>query len=171
MLREPEERVGVDVRAGPTGDVVDDDRQAAVVRDRLEVRSEHPGIRAVVVRRHDERRIGTQLGGPSGRRDRRAGVVGAGAGDDRDARPARAGRADDLDGQRDEALTLLGRQGRGLAGGPDGHEPVDAGQDLPRDEAPELGLVELAIGGERGDERGERAAKPRALGGREDGHR
>ena len=92
MLGEPQERVGVDVRAGPRRDVVDDDRQVALVGDRPVVRLEHPRVGPVVVRRDDERGVGAELGGPTGRGDGRRGVVRAGAGDDRDP-GARDGRS------------------------------------------------------------------------------
>ena len=81
VLGEPEERVGLDVRARPAGHVVDDDRQAALVGDRAEVGVEHPLVGPVVVGRDDERGVGAQGGGPAGRLDRGAGVVAAGAGD------------------------------------------------------------------------------------------
>ena len=87
VLGEPQERVRLDVGAGPAGHVVDDDRQAALVRDRAEVRLEHPLVGLVVVGRDDERGVGAQGRGAAGGLDRAAGVVGARARDDRD--PAR----------------------------------------------------------------------------------
>ena len=150
--------------AGPRRDVVDDDRQVALVGDRAEVRLEHPAVGPVVVRRDDERGVGPELGRATGRADRGGGVVGAGAGDDPDA-VARGSLAGDLDGRGDQPLALVGGQGGGLAGRAARHEAVDAGQDLPADETAEGGLVEGAVGGERGDERGERAAQARAAGG------
>ena len=124
---------------------------------------EHPLVGPVVVGRHDERRVGAEGRGASGRLDRGAGVVAAGAGDDRDAGPRRA-LGDGLDGELDEAVALGGRQGGRLAGRPDGDEAVDPGEDLPCDEPPEGGLVDGAVGGERRDEGGERAAEARACG-------
>ncbi len=115
MLREPQQRRGIDVAARPAGHVVDDDRQAALVRDGPVVRLEHPLVGLVVVRRDHEGRVGPQGRGPAGRRDGRGGVVGAGTGDDRDA-AGQAAAGDRLDGQADEPVVLLvGRRGR-LAG-------------------------------------------------------
>ena len=90
MLGEPQERVRVDVRAGPARHVVDDDRQVALVGDGPVVGLEHPAVGPVVVRRDDERGVGPELGGAAGRADRGRRVVGAGAGDHADARPRRA---------------------------------------------------------------------------------
>ena len=160
VLGQPQERVGVDVRARPRRDVVDDDRQVALVGDRPEVRVEHPAVGPVVVRRDDQRGVGTELGRPAGRPDRGGGVVGAGPGDDPDA-VARRPLGDDLDGRGDEPLALVGGQGGGFAGRAARDEAVDAGQDLPADEPAEGGLVEVAVGGERGDEGGEGAAEHR----------
>ncbi len=119
---------------------------------------QHPAVGAVVVRRDDERSVGTQGSRPPGRRDGRRGVVGAGAGDDPDAVAPRA-LARHIDGRRDDALTLVGGQGRSLAGRPARDEAVDAGEQLPADELAELGLVERAVSGEWGHERGERTAE------------
>ena len=145
VLGQPQERVGVDVGAGPRRDVVDDDRQVALVGDRPEMGLEHPAVGPVVVRRDDERGVRTELGGATGRPDRGCGVVRAGPGDHPDPVARRSLRGD-LDGRGDQPLALVGRQGRGLAGRPARDEAVDAGQDLPADEAPECGLVELAVG-------------------------
>ena len=105
VLGEPEERVGFDVRAGPRRDVVDDDRQAAVVGDRAEVGEEHPLVGPVVVGRDDERGVGAEVGRPAGRPDGRRGVVGAGAGDDRDP-AARRTLGDRFDRDRDQPVAL-----------------------------------------------------------------
>jgi len=78
--------------------------------------------------------------------------------DDADALPRCAFRGD-LDGRSDQPFALLGGQGGGLAGRSAGDEAVDAGQDLPPDEPPEGGLVEGAVGRERRDQGGERAAQ------------
>ena len=78
---------------GARRDVVDDDRQAALVGDGPEVALQHPLVRPVVVGRDDERGVGAQLGGPPGGPDRRGGVVGARPGDDRArGRPRRRAR-------------------------------------------------------------------------------
>ena len=53
VLRETEEGVGLDVRAGPRRDVVDDDRQVPLVRHCPEVGVEHPLVGPVVVGRDD----------------------------------------------------------------------------------------------------------------------
>ena len=98
MFGQPQERGGVDVRARPRWHVVDDDRQVALVGDGPEVGLEHPTVRPVVVRRHDERRVGAERRRAPGGGDRRRRVVRAGAGDDRDAGTRRA-LGDDLDGR------------------------------------------------------------------------
>ena len=111
MLGEPEDRVRVDVGAGPAGHVVDDDRQAALVRDGPEVGLEHPLVGLVVVGRHDERGVGAQLRGTARGRDRGAGVVRAGARDHGDAAAAGplAGRGTAI------SMTGRARRGRGSA--------------------------------------------------------
>ena len=163
VLGESQERVRIDVRAGPRRDVVDDDRQVALVGDGPEVRVEHPAVGPVVVGGDDERGVGAELGRPAGRTDRGGGVVRAGPGDDRDA-IARRALGGDLHGRGDEPLALLGRQGGGLAGRAARDEAVDAGQDLPAHEPAECGLVEGAVRLERRDEGGQRAANLRAGG-------
>ncbi len=64
-------------------DVVDDDRDADRVVDRLEVLVEALLGRLVVVRRDDQHRVGARLLRVTGEVDRLAGVVRAGAGDHR----------------------------------------------------------------------------------------
>ena len=92
MLGQPQESRGLDVHAGSAGDVVDDDRQVALVRDGPEVRLEHPLVGLVVVRRDDQGGVHAELRGAAGGPDRGRGAVRAGAGDDADARP-RLGRS------------------------------------------------------------------------------
>ena len=81
-LREPRDRLGLDVDDDAARDVVDDDRPVGRARDRLEVRDDPALRRLVVVRRDDEEAVGAELvrlprsGAPSARR------VRAGAGDD-----------------------------------------------------------------------------------------
>ena len=109
-----------------------DDGQAALVGDGAEVGIEHPLVGLVVVGRDDERRVRAEGGGPSGGVDRGAGVVGAGAGDDRDAgSDRRRALGHGLDGDLDAPVALGGGEGGRLAGGPDGDEAVDPGDDLP----------------------------------------
>ena len=158
MVREAQERVRLNVGAGAAGDVVDHDRQAALVRDGAEVGLQHALVRAVVVRGHDERGVRTQLRGAAGGLDGGAGVVGAGARDDRDPVAGRAA-VHGLNGDADAGLALLGGQRGRLAGGANRDQAVDAGEDLPGHQAAVGGLVELAGGGERGHERGEGAAE------------
>ena len=105
MLSQPQERRSLDVRPGSGGDVVDDDRQAALVRYSAIVRFQHPLIGSVVVRRHHERRVGAELGCPSGGRDRRGRVIRARAGDHGHAR-TRGPLGDGLHGQRDDPVAL-----------------------------------------------------------------
>jgi len=158
MVGQPQERIGVDVRAGPARDVVDDDRQVAVIGDRAVMGLEHPAIGPVVVGRDDQCRIGTELGRASGGPDGGGGIVGAGPGDHPDTGTGRPlGR--DFDGRLDESFAFGLAQGGGLAGRAARDETVDAGQDLPADQPAEGGLVEGAVGGERGHEGGECPAK------------
>ena len=110
MLRQPQERVGLDVGPRARGNVVDDDRQAAVVRDGPEVGVEHPLVGPVVVGRDDERGVRAEGGRATGRLDRGPGVVGAGAGDDERAR-ARGGTPAAADGDLDEPVALGGATG------------------------------------------------------------
>ena len=165
MRREPQERVRVDVRPGPAGHVVHDDRQIALVGDGAVVGLEHPAVRAVVVRRDDERRIRAELGRATGRADRGGRVVGPGPRDDPDP-AARGPLGGDLDGGRDEALALPLGERRGFAGRPARDEAIDPGKDLPADEPPERRLVEGPVSRERRDERGEGAAESKRGGAR-----
>ena len=105
---------------------------------------EHPAVGPVVVGRHDQRGVRTELCRPARRPDGRGGVVGAGPGDHADP-VARGPLGGDLDGDRDQPLALLLGQGGRLAGRAARDEPVDAGQDLPAHETPEGGLVERAV--------------------------
>ena len=56
-------RVGRHVDDGPARDVVDDDRQRAAIVQRGEVGNQACLRRLVVIRRHDQSRIGTDLFG------------------------------------------------------------------------------------------------------------
>ncbi len=156
VLGEPEKRVGVDVRAGSRRHVVDDDRQAAVIGDRAEMRRKHPLVRAVVVGSDDERGVGAEVCRPARGPDGRSGVIGTRSGDDGDS-ATRGSLADGLDGDRDQPIALGFGQGRRFTGGPDGDDAVDPGKDLPADEPAESSLVDVAVGGEGCDECGQRA--------------
>ena len=156
VLGEAQQRRRIHVAAGPAGHVVDDDRQAALIRDRPVVGLEHPLVGLVVVRRDHERRVGAQGRRSSGRRDDGRRVVRAGAGDDRDASGEPA-PCDRLDGQADEAVVLLvGGRGR-LAGRATGHEAVDAQVQLALHEARNAASSTLAVAREGGHERREGA--------------
>ena len=119
---------------------------------------EHPLVGPVVVRRDDEGGVGPEGGRAAGGLDRRTRVVGPGPGDDR-GRVGPTALRDGLDGDLDAPVALGGRERGRLAGGADGDEAVDAGEDLPRGQRAIGGLVDGRRGGERGDERGERAAE------------
>src|SRR5207253_9504618 len=57
-----------------------------------------------------------------------------------------------LDRQRDDALLLGRREGRGFTRGPAGDEQADATCDLPVDQRPKPRLVDFTGGVERGDQ-------------------
>ena len=161
MRREAQERVGVDVRARSRRHVVDDDRQVALVRDGPEVRLQHPGVGAVVVRARRRARHRP-------RARRRGGVARIVDAVSFVPVPAttltrpREGRSPAISTVAEISRSrLLDREGGGLAGRSARDEPVDAGHDLPPDEPPECRLVEGAVGSERGDERGEGAGEER----------
>ena len=99
-------------------DVVDDDRDADGVVDRLVMLVEPFLAGLVVVGRHDQQAVRARLFGEAGELDRLGGVVGAGAGDHR--HPA----AGDLDAHLDHPLVLVVAERRAFAGGADRHQPV-----------------------------------------------
>ena len=101
---------------------------------------EHPLIRAVVVRSHDERGVGAEVRRPPRGTDGGGGVVRAGSGDDGDP-AARGPLADCLDRDGDEPIALRLGEGRGFAGRPDRNEAVDPGKHLPADESSERPFV------------------------------
>jgi hypothetical protein len=124
---------------------------------------EHSLIRAVVVRSDDKGGIRAQAGGPSRRADRGDGVVRAGAGDDR--HPSAGGMfRDGFDGGGDDAVALLDRECRRLAGRPARNEAVDSGEDLPAHEPAQRPVVERAVRREGRHQRGQRAAESRTSG-------
>src|SRR5581483_9983810 len=148
-LREPRDRVGLDVDDDARRDVVDDDRPVARARDRLEVRDDAALRRLVVVRRDDQERIGAELVRLLGQMDRVRGRVRPGAGDHR-------GRlADRLDRGTEQVEALVVGERRALARRPRDHEPVGAVLHKVAGELLERVEVDRAVVPERRDDRGE----------------
>ncbi len=90
----------------------------------------------IVIGRHVQRGVGARILGVLGQLDGVGRIVGATAGDYRNPAPRH------LDGQLDQAAVLLGRQGRGLAGGAAGHQSVASFVDLPLDEITEYRMID-----------------------------
>ena len=108
--RQPLDRLGLDVAAGPRGDVVENQRHVDALGDRGEM-AVHPFlIGPIVVRSDREGAVGPGPGGESGQPDRLGGGVRARAG--HDLGPA-GGR---LDHDGDHPLVFLVRQRRRFAG-------------------------------------------------------
>jgi hypothetical protein len=107
-LGERRHRVGLDVDDNPRGDVVDHHRPVRGARDRLEVRDDPARRRLVVVRRHDEHRVGAGLMCLLGQVDRVLGRVRA--------CPGNHGRAvaDGVERGAEQLQPLLVREGRRL---------------------------------------------------------
>ena len=139
-------------------DVVDDDRNADRIVDRLEVLVEPFLGRLVVIGRHHQHGVGAGLLGVL----RRARSPPWSNSSRRRRRPAR-GRAPGRRTIRPRRLMLVVRQRRAFAGGADRHQAVGALGDLPVDQVAERFLVDGTVL-ERRDQRGERASKAR-LGG------
>ena len=118
QLEEPRHGLDRHVDHRARRDVVDDDRNADRVVDRLEVLVEALLVRLVVIGRHDQHGVGARLLGVAGKVDRLGRVVGAGAGDHR--HPALR----HLDADFDDALVLVVAQRRAFAGRADRHEAV-----------------------------------------------
>ncbi len=139
QLVEPRHRIDRHVDHRAAGDVVDDDRDADRVVDRLEMGVHAVLGRLVVIGRDDQDRVGADPLGMLGEPDRLGGAVRAGAGDDRD--PA----LDLVDRDLDDPLMFLMAQGRALARGPDRHDTVAAILDLPVDEFAKARFVDSSV--------------------------
>ena len=123
------QRCGQDVAAGAAGDVVQDAGQRNGVRNRGKMRDQ-PGLAGlVVVRRHQQQRVGAHLLGMPAQLDGIRRVVRAGPGDDRHA----AGRV--LHRKADALGVLLVRQRGRFAGRAADDDGVDAVFDLVVDDA------------------------------------
>ena len=117
-------------------DVVDDDRNADRVVDRLEVLV-HALLRGlVVIGGDDQHGVGAGLLGVLRKIDRLLGGVRARARDDRD--PALGL----IDAPLDDLIVLVVRERRALAGGSDRHQSVGALGDLPFDNVAERLFVD-----------------------------
>src|SRR5207249_4671641 len=155
LARQGEGRRGGDVRRRATRNVVQDHRNVPHrVGDGPEVRLE-PRLRGlVVVRGHDEDRVGAGGSSRAGPLDRGGGGVAPHA---REHLRSPSGR---LDRERDDALVFDGREGRGFARGSAGDEQSHPTRNLPLDQRPKPRLVHLAGGVERGDESSAATAQP-----------
>ena len=117
-------------------DVVDDDRNADRVVDRLEVLV-HALLRGlVVIGRDDQHGVCARLLGVLRKIDRLLGGVRARAGDDGDTALGL------IDAPLDDLLVLVVRERRALAGGSDRHQSVGALGDLPFDNVAERLFVD-----------------------------
>ena len=119
-LVEPLHRVDRHVDDAARRDVVDHDRNADGVVDRLEMAVEPFLRRLVVIGRDDQHGVRAGLLGVTGQIDRLGGVVRARAGDHRHA----AARLVDAD--VDDATVLFMRQRRAFARRADGHQAMRA---------------------------------------------
>ena len=156
-LEQPLHGVDRHIDDRPAGDVVDDDRNADGVVDRLVVLVQPFLGRLVVIGRHDQHRVGARHLGVLRQLDRLGGRVRAGAGDHRHA------AVDLVDAPLHHLLVLVMTERGALAGGADRHQPVGALGDLPVHQVAECLFVERAVL-ERRDQRGERSTEAR-LGG------
>lgn len=149
VLREPDERLGLDRHAAAPGDVVQHHGKAGGVGDRGEVPVQALLRRLVVVRGDREKTVRTGVLGGAGQFDAVAGVVGADAGDD-------VGPVSDRVEYGSYELVFLRVAGGGrLARGAVDDEAVVAGVHQVGREP--LGAVEVerAVRRERRDHRGE----------------
>ena len=120
-------------------DVVDDDRNADRIVDRLEVLVEALLGRLVVVGRHHQHGIRACLFGMLSEFDRFLGGIRAGA-RDHGHPPFGLG-----DAPLDDLLMLVMAERRALTGGADRHQAMDAARDLALDQRHEGFLVDLPV--------------------------
>jgi hypothetical protein len=151
MLGQPQQRLRVQGRARPPGDVVGHHRQAGCIGDGTEVGQQTVLGRLGVVGGHDEQAMGARLLGGVGQLDGVPGVVGADPGDDPGPVADRA--------QHHPQQRLLLRVGGGarLPGGAVDDEPVVAAVDQVGGEGGGGIEIQCAVGVEGGDHRSERA--------------
>ena len=121
------------------GNVVENDRQVALVGDRLEVTEEPFLGRLVVVRGHVQEPVGTGLFAGLRERNRLVGGVGSGA------RNHWHSAGDDAHALANNLEMLLDSQRGRFARRPDGDDAVNSGFDLAFDEPFEGGVVGAAI--------------------------
>ena len=133
-------------------DIIDKDRDADRIVDRLEMRVHACLGRLVVIGRDDQDRVGAHLLGMPRERDRLGGTVRPGARNHRDPAPDLVHR------DFDDPFMFLVAQGRALARGSDRNETVGSILDLPVDEFAKARLVHRPVL-ERGHERGDGACK------------
>ena len=124
MFGKADDRVGLDVRSSPPGDVVDHYRLRRRGRNLLEIGVEAVLGRFVVVGNHDEERIGAIALEGLHAGDRPGEGVGPAAHDDRPSGAVGLSYLQDLH------PFLEGKAGR-LPGRPEGYEEMDPGLDLP----------------------------------------
>ena len=125
------ERLDADVGDGTPGDIIDDDREVGFGHQRVEMRDQ-PGLaRPVVIRKHDQRRVGAGVLCRLHVLDHGRGRVAAAAGDHRDP-PARL-----VDRGAEQGILFVELERRDFAGGPARHHRGRALVDLPVDEVSE----------------------------------
>ena len=125
--------------AGAPGDAVEHQRQRRLFGNSLEVAKQALGRRLVVVRHHEQGRVGAGFLGFDGERDRFVGGVGAGAGDDL------AATGGDFDGEFDDLPVFLVVERGRFTGCADGHNPADAVLDLELDQLRKCRFIEAAV--------------------------
>jgi hypothetical protein len=152
-LREPRDRLGLDVDDDPARDVVRHDRSVGRGCDRLEVRHDPALWRLVVVRGDGQECIRAELVRPLGELDRVRGRSGAGVRDD--ARPV----ADSLDRRSHEVEPLPVVERRALPGRAGDDEPVRAVVDEVARQRLEAVVVDCAGLVERRDDRSQDTAE------------
>ncbi len=146
IFRQPNDRVGGDIDAAASRNVVEHELERGRLGDRGEMPEKSFLARLVVIGRDEERAIRADFLRFLRVRDRVAGRVGAGAGDHL-AAPARH-----LHREFDYVVALSAAQGRRFAGRPDRHDAGDSTGDLRFDQTLESFDVDFVIF-ERGDER------------------
>ena len=156
-LSQRRDRVGLEIEDDARRDVVDDDWLVGCGCNRPEVRDDAARRRLVVVRRHNEDAIHSELVRALREVHRVRGRVRAGAGDD--------GRAisDLVERRLVESHALVVAERRRLTRRPRHHEAVRAVVDEVSREGPERLQVNTAVGLERRDYRGQYLAEHNAV--------
>ncbi len=153
LVGQPDQQRRVDLAAGAARDVVERRSAGRWRRPTARKCASRPGLRrAVVVRRDHEQAVDAGGGGALAELAGVAGVVGAGAGDERHVDRGAHGRPE-------LHLLVVGQRGR-LAGGAGQHEAVVAVVDEPAGQRDRAVDVERAVVVERRDHRREHSTEP-----------